>query len=237
MFCIWLGTRPRFVLPLLSMQSDDLQRLAQARHSCKAFDPAQKIPNDQVEALLAVLRHAPSSVNTQPWHFVVASTEAGKAQLVQGLPGVFTYNVPKVQNASHALVLCRRTDLDDAYLNTLLEQEAQDGRFATLQAKEGLSKSRGMYVNMHRAQNDMAPWMEKQVYIALGMLLQGAAALGIDACPMEGFDQQALDAALGLPARGLTAVVMVALGYRSPDDFNATLPKSRFNASDVFTHL
>lgn len=220
------------------MTPAQLTQLVQARHSCKAFDPKRQIPADQVEALLEVLRFAPSSVNSQPWHFFLADNEAGKAKLVQGLTGVFSYNAPKVQNASHVLVLCRRNDLETNYLNDLLEQEDRDGRFATPQAKEGLQKSRGMYADLHRnSLKDMAPWLEKQVYIALGSLLQSAAMLGIDACPMEGYDQQALDAALGLPEQGLSAVVLVALGYRSEQDFNATLPKSRFSAAQVITRL
>ena len=57
-------------------------------------------------------------------------------------------------------------------------------------------------------------WTEKQAYLALGTLLLGAAAKGIDATPMEGIDRQALDEELGLAAQGLSSVVAVALGYR-----------------------
>ena len=60
--------------------------------------------------------------------------------------------------------------------------------------------------------------------------LTEAAALEIDACPMEGIDPAALNAALGLAERGYGAVVMVALGYRGEADFNANLPKSRLPA-------
>ncbi|MBV8261805.1 MAG: NAD(P)H nitroreductase, partial [Paraburkholderia sp.] len=61
--------------------------------------------------------------------------------------------------------------------------------------------------------------------------------LEIDACPMEGFDAKALDEELGLREQGLTALVVVGLGYRSADDFNAKLPKSRLPAASVFTDL
>ena len=67
--------------------------------------------------------------------------------------------------------------------------------------------------------------------------LLGAAALEIDATPIEGFDRAALDEELGLRQRGLTAVVLAALGYRSADDFNADLPKSRLPAEEIFEFL
>jgi nitroreductase/dihydropteridine reductase len=71
----------------------------------------------------------------------------------------------------------------------------------------------------------------------LSTLLLGAATLGIDATPIEGFDPQALDQELALNEKGLKSVVMVALGYRSAEDFNAKLPKSRLGAETVITAL
>ncbi|MNT48962.1 Oxygen-insensitive NAD(P)H nitroreductase [compost metagenome] len=79
--------------------------------------------------------------------------------------------------------------------------------------------------------------MANQVYLALGGLLMAAATLGVDATPMEGFDTRLLDAELGLRERGFTSVVLVSLGYRSAQDFNAALPKSRLAQEQVFTFL
>lgn len=220
------------------MERIDIARIATTRHTCKAFDPAKKISDADIAALRTVLRHAPSSVNSQPWHFVIAASEAGKAQLAEALQGGYAYNAPKVLACSHAVVLCARTDLDDAHVAAILAREDQDGRFPSPEAKANQNNSRSFYVGMHRNElKDIGLWTQKQVYIALGTLLQGAAALGIDACPMEGFDQAKLDAVLGLRERGLTAVVIAALGYRSDADFNARLPKSRLPEADLFTGI
>jgi nitroreductase/dihydropteridine reductase len=216
----------------------DVARIATTRRCCKAFDPAQKIPAEKMEQLRTLLRHAPSSVNSQPWHFVIASTEAGKAKIADTLKGGYAYNEPKVRNASHVVVFCVRRDMSDAHLAALLDQEERNGRFATPEAKAGQHKARSFYADLHRKDlQDVRPWMERQVYLALGTLLLGAAALEIDACPMEGIDPAALDAALGLAERGYGALVMVALGYRSDADFNAKLPKSRLPAETVFTEI
>jgi nitroreductase/dihydropteridine reductase len=216
----------------------DIARIATTRHTCKAFDPARKLTGAQVEALKTVLRFAPSSVNSQPWHFVIAGTDAGKARVARGTAGDYAYNTAKISQASHVVVLCRRLALDEPHLDALLAQESSDGRFASDDARAGQDKTRRMYVDLHRKTlNDAGEWMEKQVYLALGMLLQAAGALGLDACPMEGFDRDALDAALGLRERGLTAVVLAAIGHRSEADFNARLPKSRLADAAVFTEL
>jgi nitroreductase len=71
----------------------------------------------------------------------------------------------------------------------------------------------------------------------LGNLLTSAALLGIDAAPMEGFERSRYDDILGLSARGLTAAVVVALGYRRADDKYAALPKVRFPRAAIVEHV
>jgi nitroreductase/dihydropteridine reductase len=213
-------------------------QIATTRHTCKSFDPSRKITPEVMDELRTVLRFAPSSVNGQPWHFIVAESDAGRERLAATLAGGFAYNAPKVKNASQVVVFCARTDLDEAHLAAVLAQEEADGRFATPEAKQTQGNARAFYVGLHRDQlQDTAAWVDRQLYIALGNLLFAAGALGVDACPMEGIDTAALDAALGLPEKGLRSVLMVALGYRSGEDFNAKLPKSRLVAEKIFTTL
>ena len=220
------------------MQEIDIARIATTRHTCKAFDATKKIDPAEIDALRVVLQYAPSSVNSQPWHFVIAGSDEGRGKVAAATQGGYAYNEPKVRDASHVVVLCARTDIDEAHLAAILDQEDRDGRFVSAEAKTGQNNARSFYVNLHRNElKDVGIWIEKQVYLALGTLLQGAAALGIDACPMEGFDQARLDEVLGLKERGLTSVVLVALGYRSDADFNAKLPKSRLPAEHLFTVL
>ena len=209
----------------------------QTRHTAKAFEPGA-LPQASVDALLAVLHNSPSSVNSQPWHYVVASTPEGRARMAKATQGTYAYNEPKVVNASHVIALCMRTDIDAAHLDAVLAQEERDGRFQIDGAKAGQDKIRRSYVDMHRYELRGVPqWMEKQVYLALGGLLVGAAVLGIDATPMEGFDARALDVELGLRERGFTSVVLAAFGHRSEQDFNAKLPKSRLTREEVFSFI
>ncbi|MFH2140181.1 MAG: oxygen-insensitive NAD(P)H nitroreductase [Pseudomonadota bacterium] len=217
----------------------NIARIALNRHTCKAYDPARKIPPEQVEQLKTLLRYSPSSINSQPWHFIIAANEVGKARIAKSaVHGPFASNGPKILNASHVVVFCARTTMDDAHLANLLAQEDDDGRYPTPEAKAAQSKGRSFYTGLHRYDfKDTQHWMEKQVYLALGTLLLGAAALEIDATPIEGFDPRILNEELGLREQGLTSVVIATLGYRSAEDFNAKLPKSRFPMEQVISVL
>lgn len=216
----------------------NLSTIANARYTTKAFDADKKVPEDTIKELLTLLQQSPASVNSQPSHFVVAASTPAKARIAKTLEEGYAYNVPKVTNASHVIVLCTRLDMTDAHLARVLAQEEKDGRFNNEEAKVGQHNVRLHYVDLHRHdRKDLQHWMEKQTYLALGTLLLGAAALGVDATPMEGFDAAKLDAELGLRAQGYTSVVVVSLGYRSETDFNAKLPKSRLEEKDLFTFL
>ena len=103
--------------------------IARARHTTKVFDAERRISDQQIEDLLEALRFSPSSVNSQPWHFVLAATPEGKARIAKAMPGNYAYNAPKVRDASHVIVLCARVSLDRIHLDAVLDQEDADGRF------------------------------------------------------------------------------------------------------------
>ncbi|KAF1048898.1 oxygen-insensitive NAD(P)H nitroreductase [Xylophilus sp.] len=215
-----------------------LVAFARARHAVKAYAAGQRLDDAQVRELIELARLAPSSVNSQPWHFTIAGDEAARARIAKATTGSYAANEPKVRDASHVIVLAARADRFAEHFAAVLAQEAQDGRFQDAAARAAQDKGRQFYVAQHRFdRKDEPQWLEKQVYLALGTLLLGASAAGIDATPIEGFDSRALDAELGLRERGYTSLVLVALGRRGDGDFNAGLPKSRLPLDKVATFL
>ena len=80
-------------------------------------------------------------------------------------------------------------------------------------------------------------WTARQTYIALGNLLTSAGLLGIDACPMEGFDRAQFDEILGLKSKGFASAVIATLGYRSAADKYAAAAKVRFPKEKIITQI
>lgn len=216
----------------------DVLVTAKTRYATKAYDTEKKIPQQQFEKLLEVLRFSPSSVNIQPWHFLIAETDEAKQRIAKALTGNYIYNSAKVLNSSHTLVFCTRTDISAEYLEQLLQQDELNGRFKDETAKQGQRDTRKGYVEFYRNElKNLSAWMENQTYLALGQLLFAAGLEGIDATPMEGFDRDTINQEFGLAEKGIKASVVVSLGYRSENDFNAKLPKSRLPDQVVFTRL
>jgi nitroreductase / dihydropteridine reductase len=216
----------------------DLVNMIATGHFTKAFDPNRLIPESTIDTLLQFLHSSPSSVNVQPWHFVVASSIQGKERINKGIHDDFALNEARILNASHVIVFCTRTTLSDQYLDEILEKEESDGRFPSMEAKAQWKKIVRGWIQLHQYDvKDLQHWMEKQVYLALGMFLLAASAVGVDVTPLEGFDPRKLDAELGLRERGFTSTVLVALGYRDQNDYNVGKPKSRLPHENLFTFL
>ncbi|MBT2160616.1 oxygen-insensitive NAD(P)H nitroreductase [Zobellia barbeyronii] len=216
----------------------NLTEILNNRYSVKEFDATKKISNSDFEQIKSILRLSPSSVNLQPWHFLIADTQESKERITKGTQGFFHFNTPKVLDASHVIVIAARTNADESYMNKILEQEDKDGRFSAQEFKDQMQGGRKLFADIHRYDlKDLPHWMEKQVYLNMGALLLGAAAIGIDACPMEGVDVKALDEEFDLREKGYTTLAVVSLGYRKDSDFNAKLPKSRFPEETIITKL
>ena len=214
----------------------NIAELVRSRHTCKAYDPQRPLSEEQLAQLQEILRYSPSSVNSQPWHFFLVTSEAGKDKLV---PALTEHNMEKVRSAPLTVVIATKTELDDDHLQALLAQEDLDGRFGgNEEAKKGADGARRYYVGLNSTSaQKQQEWMARQAYIALGFLLMGAATLELDATPIEGFFPEKLDAALGLTELGLKSVVVASIGYGSEQNFNAALPKSRLPAEHLLTRL
>jgi nitroreductase/dihydropteridine reductase len=216
----------------------DFNKILNWRYSTKEFDATKKLTDEQFEQVKAILRMSPSSTNIQPWHFVITSTKEGKERMAKGTQGFFSFNTPKVLDASHVILFCSRINADEAYMQHLLDKEDEDGRYAKPAFKAQMHGGRSIFANIHRYDlKDLPHWMDKQVYLNMGSLLLGVAALGIDAVPMEGIDIKAMDEEFGLREKGYSAVAAVSLGFRKASDFNASLPKSRLSEEEIFTML
>jgi len=209
------------------------QLLAQLnwRYATKQFNPQRKISPADWAVLEEALRLSPSSAGLQPWKFIVVTDPAIRARLTP-----VSYGQAQIEAASHLVVIAAKTNFGEA------DVDAHVRRVAEVQGTpvEKLAPLRNMMVGgIVQAQDVPArnAWARNQAYIALGNLLASAALLGIDACPMEGFDRNQYDAILGLKEQGYVSAVIATLGYRLANDKYATAPKVRFPKEQVFARI
>ncbi len=191
------------------------------RYATKKFNG--DIVSDETLALLTdAIRLSPSSAGTQPYHVIVASGEL-KDKLIQS-----SGQLDKMR-ASHMLVFCSRLDYparaDKQIAITAASENVSVESLAGFAATVARSTS--------RPPEAMKEWAARQAYIALGVAVAAAAELRIDACPMEGFKPDEFKSILEL-SEYMNPVVIMALGYRDPEDGAAKRKKVRFPKDDLF---
>lgn len=200
------------------------------RASIKVFNPEKKLSETQLNTLLTSLHLSASSFGLQPWKFLVITNPELRQKLREN-----SWNQTQVTDASHLIVLCRKTDITPSDVDTYIQHIATT-RNTPAEALAGYAQMmKGYIANMDESQR--ASWMEKQVYIALGSLLTAAAVEKIDSCPLEGFDKNAYNTLLDLPRLGYSACVVCALGFRDATDTYGSAKKVRFPKETVITHI
>jgi nitroreductase len=78
-----------------------------------------------------------------------------------------------------------------------------------------------------KTSEEIKTWATKQAYLALGNLLTVCAIEKVDACPIEGFSPDKYDAYFNLSEKGLSAVLVMAVGHRAKDDVFSEFKKVR----------
>lgn len=197
------------------------------RYATKQFDTTKKVSEEEITTLLDAAHLSPSWYGVQPWKFVLVENEDLRKQL-----RTVSYDQPQVTDASHFVVFTYKTNYNEQDVDEYIASTAQI-QGVTVESLSGLKDGiMGSIVN--RFQGDaLRAFAANQTHIALGFFLEAAAIMGIDACPMGGFEPDKYDEILGLTELGLHAVVIVAVGYRKEDDPAAVRAKSRLPLETV----
>ena len=165
----------------------------QRRYATKLFDPSKKVSEEDMHTLLEALRLAPSSFGLQPWKFVRVTNPETRLQLQAN-----SWNQPQITQASDIIVIATKIQMNehdvDAYMESVKEIRKPAGEVSEEDMKK-VTDYKAMIMNMiqQRSPEELKRRSQKQAYIAMGVLLTTAASMGIDSCPMEGFDPAKYD--------------------------------------------
>jgi nitroreductase len=194
------------------------------RYATKKFDSSRKLSAEEWGKLEQALILSPSSYGIQPYRFIVVTDPEVRTRLRAKAHGQ-----PQITDSSHLVVFAARTDI------TTEDVDRYMARISEVRGVElaHLAKFRENIVgNLVTGPRHaiVAHWSARQAYLALGNLIAVAAITSIDVCPMEGFSPEGFNEVLDLPAQGLSAVVLAAVGHRAADDGAASVPKVRQTA-------
>ncbi|MEX0314655.1 MAG: NAD(P)H-dependent oxidoreductase [Allomuricauda sp.] len=200
------------------------------RYATKKFDSTKKVSDENLELLLEATRLSASSYGLQPYHIFVVTDQETKEKLRP-----VSWGQSQITDASHIIVFANVTDFGEELMDGYLENVSSTRNIPT----EGL-KGYGDFMKsklLELSLETKSIWASKQAYIAFSNMMQAAAELKIDTCPMEGFESEAYNKILGLEEKNLNASVVLAVGYRSKEDETQHYAKVRKSKEELFTHI
>ena len=197
----------------------EFEELLRQRYATKVFD-GRKVEDKKLDSILEMIRLTPSAINLQPWKIKVVREDRTKQAL-----SPCSLGQKQITTCSDLLVFCADTDLHGHALKVL------EGMRAAGVPQEDISDMEGF---LHGNIGQLTPEQrlaeaQKNVYLAAMTAIYAAKSLGVDSCPMAGFDPACYAKVLKLPAN-LVPTMLVPIGY--PAD--KPMPKVRFPKEDIF---
>jgi len=179
-----------------------IEEAISTRRAIKGFDPAFALSREQKDELLQLALFAPSAFNLQHVRFVEVSDPALRAQIRES-----AWGQAQVTEASMLVVVCAQLDSWSANVGRVWE-----GAPAEVQ-----SYMAGAIDNYYR---DKPQVQRDEVMRSSGLMAQtlmlAARGKGLDSCPMDGFDFDAVGKLINLPDNHVIAL-MVAVGKKVVD--------------------
>jgi nitroreductase len=197
------------------------------RHACKVFDENKKISTQDLEYILEVGRLSPSSFGMEPWKFLVIQSSEVKEKLQP-----YCWNQAQITTCSELIVVLADIENVKPYSEYVkymfsrrnLPQEAQE-------------KYLNVYANhledTMKNKESILAWTSRQCYIAMGNMMTGASHIGIDSCPIEGFEKENVEKVLDIDTNKWQVAVIFAIGYR----INPISKKLRLETKEIIEYI
>lgn len=220
-----------------SMDKQIVEDLNQ-RYTAKAYDKTKRVSPEDLATIEEVLRLSPSSINSQPWKFIVIKSDEAKKRLATTFEK-YKFNQPHATNASEIILFANKKHFSKEDYKKRLDASVKAGRM-NQKGYDKMMKNAFKFAEMVADENgDNSGWTKAQTYIALGNTLHALSRLKIDSTPMEGVDSEAIGKEFAKElGDDYECTFALAIGYHDDKkDYNKKLPKARMAKEDVITEL
>ena len=189
-------------------KKEEFLKIMDFRHACKLFDETKKISDEDMHYILEVARKSPSSFGMEAWKFLVITNDDLREKLKP-----FCWNQPQITTCSHLVVVL-------AGIETL---KVESGVVRSQLMRRNLPQDKlDSFIELYASHlsdvlNDddkIYQWSARQTYIAAANMMNAAANIEIDSCPIEGFEKENVEKVLELDTTKYQVAMILPFGYR-----------------------
>ncbi len=188
---------------------NDFSQAMDFRHACKRFDENRKLSKEEMTFILEAGRKSPSSFGQEPWKFLVITNETLKAKLRP-----LCWDQPQITSCSHLLVILAA--IERVRPASGIPTQCFGRRPLPPEKIQAYIDLYGSFLAETFSSDEKTyAWTARQCYIAAANMMTGAASIGIDSCPIEGFDKEKLETALELDTGKWQVALVLPFGHRA----------------------
>lgn len=201
-------------------KTNDFNEIVNGRRSIKQYDPAVKISREEMSEILTQASKAPSSINMQPWRFLVIDSDEGKETLAP----LASFNHEKVMSSSAVIaVFADRNNFD--YAEEIYGKAVEHGYMPQEVKEFQLNYFKPMYDEL--SDEKMKDIIMLDSGLVSMQLMLVARAYGYDTNPVGGYDKEQIAEAFGMEKERYVPVMLITIGkalnkgfasYRLPVD-------------------
>ena len=189
-------------------KKEDFLEMMDFRHACKIFDETKKISDEDINYILEVARKSPSSFGMEAWKFLVITNDELREKLKP-----FCWNQPQITTCSHLVVVLAGIETLKVETGVVHSQLSRRGM-----PKEKLDSFIELYASHLEdtlsSDEKTYQWSARQTYIASANMMSAGAFIGIDSCPIEGFEKENVEKVLKLDTTKFQVAILLPFGYR-----------------------
>lgn len=195
-------------------KTNDFNSIVNGRRSIKQYDPTVKISREEMTEILAQASKAPSSINMQPWRFLVIDNDEGKEKLAP----LASFNLDKVMSASAVIaVFGDRQNFD--YAEEIYGKAVEHGYMPEEVKEFQLNYFKPLYEGLSDEQ------MKDIILLDSGLvsmqLMLVARAYGYDTNPIGGYEKDKLADAFGMEKDRYVPVMLLTIGKALNEGFQS----------------
>ncbi|WP_418268059.1 nitroreductase family protein [Enterococcus hirae] len=185
--------------------NNDFSSVVFGRKSVRVYDETVKISHEEMLEMIQETTTAPSSVNMQPWRFVVAESEKAKAKLKP----LIRFNT-RQNDTSSAMVMIFGDMNCYEYGEKIYDQAVAEGKMPAEVRDQQLAAILPYYQNFTREQmNDV---VKIDASLAAMQFMLVARSHGYETNPIGGFEADQLAEAFDLDKERYVPVMILSVG-------------------------
>lgn len=195
-------------------KNNDFSDITYNRKSVRVYDETVKISHEEMLEMIQESTIAPSSVNMQPWRFVVVESEEEKARLRP----LIRFN--KRQNDTSAAMVLIFGDMECyEYGEEIYNRAVTEGKMSPEVRDEQLAAIIPYYKNFTRQEMNDVVKIDSSLAAMQFMLV--ARSHGYDTNPIGGFEDDQLAEAFGLNKDRYVPVMILSVGKAAETGYNS----------------